>query len=275
MPSRDLLVSPDHAVFFDGVLVPARLLVNGASITRETRLANVRYFHVELDRHSIILADGLPAESYLDTGNRSFFQNGGQVVDINPDLCALSPSEQRDTLSCAPFVHAPEDVRPIWECLAGRAEQLGFAAPGSETTTDPEPRLQANGREYRPVSVAGEVYSFMLPSSLDEVRLVSRTARPCDARPWIDDQRVLGITVSRIRVRHGSEVVDLPIDGPRLGRGWWGVERSTVQMWRWTNGDAVLRLPEARGSSRLLELTIASGMTYAADSVPEAAAATA
>jgi hypothetical protein len=63
--------------------------------------------------------------------------------------------------------------------------------------------------------------------------------------------------------------VDLALDGAAPGKGWWGVERDGVRAWRWTSGDAVLRLPEANGSSRLLELTIGGGLTYplhAADS---------
>jgi hypothetical protein len=37
------------------------------------------YVHVELDRHDILLAEGLPAESYLDTGNRAAFGTQGGV----------------------------------------------------------------------------------------------------------------------------------------------------------------------------------------------------
>ena len=75
MPHRDLLVSPDHAVFVDGKLICARQLVNGTTIRQETGWAAVEYFHVELDAHAILLAEGLPAESYLNTGNRGFFAN--------------------------------------------------------------------------------------------------------------------------------------------------------------------------------------------------------
>ena len=77
MPHRDLLLSPDHAVALDGRLIPIHLLVNGASIAREPAQGGVLYFHVELDRHAVLLAEGLPAESYLDTGNRFQFSNGG------------------------------------------------------------------------------------------------------------------------------------------------------------------------------------------------------
>jgi phospholipase/lecithinase/hemolysin len=68
-PCRDLFLSPDHAVFHDGVLIPVKHLVNGTSINRAPR-DQVTWWHVELSRHDVLLADGLPCESFLDTGAR-------------------------------------------------------------------------------------------------------------------------------------------------------------------------------------------------------------
>ena len=79
MPHRDLWLSPDHAVYIDGALIPIRYLVNGASIAQQ-EVDEVIYWHVELPRHGVILAEGLPCESYLDTGNRDAFANGGAAV---------------------------------------------------------------------------------------------------------------------------------------------------------------------------------------------------
>ena len=69
---RDLVLSPDHAVFADGVLVPVRHLVNGMTVVQQ-HVAALSYFHVELTAHAAIVAEGLPCESYLDTGNRAAF----------------------------------------------------------------------------------------------------------------------------------------------------------------------------------------------------------
>jgi hypothetical protein len=58
VPHRDLLISPGHAIFCDGLLIPAKLLVNGATIFPEPEWRRVSYFHVELDRHGVLLAGG-------------------------------------------------------------------------------------------------------------------------------------------------------------------------------------------------------------------------
>jgi hypothetical protein len=84
-PVRALLLSPDHAVFVGGALIPVRYLVNGASVV-QVRCDVITYWHVELAEHAEILAEGLPCESYLDTGNRAAFANGGVVRQLHPDF---------------------------------------------------------------------------------------------------------------------------------------------------------------------------------------------
>jgi len=78
-PLADLLLSPDHAVLVAGGLIPIRYLVNGRTIVQEAVDA-ITYWHVELERHGVILAEGLPCESYLDTGNRAAFEGGARRV---------------------------------------------------------------------------------------------------------------------------------------------------------------------------------------------------
>jgi hypothetical protein len=77
-------------VFLSGVLVPVKLLINGKSIARMKRNA-VTYYHVELPRHAVILADGLTVESYLDLGDRVDF-DGRATIRLFPDFSArLAP----------------------------------------------------------------------------------------------------------------------------------------------------------------------------------------
>jgi hypothetical protein len=60
VPVRDLLLSPDHSVFAENVLIPIKHLINGLTVVQE-RVDRVRYFHVELDRYDVLFAEGLPA----------------------------------------------------------------------------------------------------------------------------------------------------------------------------------------------------------------------
>ena len=146
VPHRDLLVSPDHAIFVDGMLICARQLVNGTTIRREKGWSSVDYYHVELNEHAILLAEGLPAESYLDTGNRGFFANAGAPLVLHPDLTDETDHPTREVGSCAPFVWDEANVRPVWQRLADRA---GTAQ--RVTTTDADPRLVADQRTVKPV----------------------------------------------------------------------------------------------------------------------------
>jgi hypothetical protein len=87
-PRRDVWLSPDHAIYEEGVLIPIRHLLNAATI-RQDPVETITYWHVELERHSAILAAGLATESYLDTGNRFVFMNGGVVVNAEPDFARV------------------------------------------------------------------------------------------------------------------------------------------------------------------------------------------
>ena len=68
VPHRDLYLSPQHAVYIDGVLIRVGALVNGRSVARCSKYEADRltYFHVELDDHQVLFAEGASVESKLD-----------------------------------------------------------------------------------------------------------------------------------------------------------------------------------------------------------------
>jgi len=73
LPKRELFLSPEHAVFVGGVLVPVKLLVNGTSIAQGEAATGGVLAMSKLERHDVVRAEGLPAESYLDVGDRANF----------------------------------------------------------------------------------------------------------------------------------------------------------------------------------------------------------
>jgi hypothetical protein len=109
VPVRDLYLSPDHAVFVNGVFIPAKLFVNGTSIVQVKR-DRITYFHVELSRHAVIVAEGLPVESYLDLGDRADFANGGATIRLFPNFAALDAAMTWEAKGAAPLVLAGEKL---------------------------------------------------------------------------------------------------------------------------------------------------------------------
>ena len=201
LPARDLVLSPDHAVFVEGVLIPIRYLCNGATVVQE-EWEEVTYWHVELERHDVVLAEGLPAETYLDTGNRAAFEHSVAAPLLPPEFARAA----WEAHGYAKLVTSGEAVALVRATLAVQAEALGY-------------RLGADAA-LRVVEEQGVV------------RLLSRRFVPAEVLPGSDDHRPLGVAVTAIRI-DGREA---PLDDPRLGAGWYPPEDGL----RWTAGEATV-----------------------------------
>jgi phospholipase/lecithinase/hemolysin len=121
LPRRDLLVSPEHAMSLDGMLIPARCLLNGRTIVQERGLTGVDYYHVELDSHDLLLAEGAPSESYLDDDSRLMFHNAAEFAALYPD--AAEPGK-----FCAPRLTDGYQLEAIRRRLAAVANVAAEAA---------------------------------------------------------------------------------------------------------------------------------------------------
>ncbi|MBN9508510.1 MAG: Hint domain-containing protein [Alphaproteobacteria bacterium] len=235
-PTADVRLSPDHAVFADGVLIPIRYLLNGATIVQEF-VAAITYWHVELARHAVLLAQGLAAESYLDTGNRAAFANGGAAAMAHPDFAR----GRWRHLGCAPLVMAGAERQAVRRAVLEQAIALGHRLTGDAAIT-----LRAAGRDIAPLR-HGPSLRFALPRGSRRVHLTSRSWVPAETDPASDDRRRLGVAVTWLAF-DGARV---PLDDPRLGAGWHAAEPD----WRWSDGDAAIATQGARTLSVGLAMT--------------------
>ena len=86
VPQRDLWLSPHHALYLDGMLIEAKDLVNGVSIVQADRVEKVEYFHIELETHDVIIAEGALAESFIDDDSRGMFSNAHEYRQLYGDV---------------------------------------------------------------------------------------------------------------------------------------------------------------------------------------------
>ena len=86
-PHSNLFLSPDHAIYIDAVLIPIKYLLNGSTIT-QVPVARVTYHHIELAEHNVLLAQGLPAESFLDMRDGPSYASRPGPARLYPDYAA-------------------------------------------------------------------------------------------------------------------------------------------------------------------------------------------
>jgi hypothetical protein len=244
VPTRDLHVTKAHSLYLDGVLIPAEFLVNGYSIVEDSAAQVIEFYHIELPSHDVLFADGAPAESYKEDGNRDQFHNTDRPVVAAQEAEWFAP------------VHIDGPVmEAAWRRLMARSE---FQCP--KLTTDPDLHVIADGQRVDAEHAEDGVYRFRLERAPDELRIVSRSASPAELGRNPDWRR-LGVAIRSIVLRRADETRNLPHDWLGLSEGFHGAEAWGA---RWTDGDA--QLPNIvfcglAGSFELL-LTIGGDMQY-------------
>jgi hypothetical protein len=237
-PVRDLVLSPGHAVFVDGVLIPAHALINGATVVQEA-VERVRYFHIELDAHDVLLAEGLPCESYLDDGNRTTFGNSPEFTALHGRLDPKSWEH-----ACAPMVAGGPQLAEVQRRLLARAEAIGWSR-----VEEPGLRLLADGVAIAPVVARQNRYWFAAPPARD-LALASTSSVLAYTLPGVVDARRLGVAVSELKI--DGHALDLA--GPAFGPGFHAPEAHDEHAWRWTDGHGRLALTLAEPA--MLEVTL-------------------
>nr|WP_052366374.1 Hint domain-containing protein [Acetobacter pasteurianus] len=265
-----MLITAEHCLFFDGKFVPARMLVNGRSIFFDKSVTSYDYYHIETEAHSVVMADGMLTESYLDTGNRRAFSQKGNVVSIGGSRNLTWDD------AAAPLGVSREFAEPLFR----QAEARAIAAGITQKDAAPELTEEANlhlitdtGVSIRHAREHNGRIIFMIPTGVQSIRIASNASRPSDVvGPFVDDRRYFGVAVGDITLFEGnrsrtitSHLTDRELDG------WNALEWEDC---RWTSGNGLLPLGERHPNSvALIAIQIRkTGPYLATDTVQKKAA---
>jgi hypothetical protein len=170
----------------------------------------------------VLVANGAPAESYRDDGNRWLFQNANSGWTL--------PQQQ----PCAPVLTGGPAIDAVWHRLLNRTGPRASVP----LTADPDLHLLVDGRRLDVSTVrGGGVHTFRLPHTPKTIRVVSRAAAPAELG-LARDPRVLGVGVRKAAVWKGARLALIEADDGKLTSGFHGYEPDTDL--RWTDGDAAL-----------------------------------
>ena len=239
-PHQDLRITKAHSLYIDDVLIPVEFLVNHRTILWDDRAQEVEIYHVELESHDILIANGVPAESYRDDGNRWLFRNANSGWHLPPQ----DP--------CAPVLTGGPIVDTVWRRLRDRAGPRDLPP----LTNDPDLHLIVDGVRIDAQEHTGSVYIFRLSGAPGSVIVASRDAVPSElgiAR----DPRALGVALRRVTIRQGARFILLDAGDDRLTAGFHDYE--PADNLRWTDGFAELPIEAFAQFSKGAEVVLHLG----------------
>lgn len=221
VPCRDLRVTEGHSLYLDGILIPAGMLINGRSIEWDSDAEPTRVYHVELAEHDILVADGAPAESYRDDGNRRAFDNGARATGA-----ATKPAY-------ATVCSEGANVDAAWRRIVartGRAQQL---------SDDADLHLLVDGERLDPARIEDGTYHFAPRPRARSILIGSRAVVPAIVGS-VRDHRHLGVALEAITIITAQGATRLDYASRLLDKGFHEAEHGGRL--RWTNGAAELPL---------------------------------
>jgi hypothetical protein len=137
VPHADLFVTQAHALFIDGVLVPAGCLINGTTITLDDarEYNELEFYHIKMENHDVVYAEGAPCETLLQVDENAanfaeYFRIYG-VPTSEPMPCvplvtyngARSEIKSRLRSALSPWIDRREKIDVIRDHL----EELGVS----------------------------------------------------------------------------------------------------------------------------------------------------
>jgi hypothetical protein len=244
VPQHDLFLTRQHAMRVGEVLVPVEHLINDISVLWDEQARVITYYHLELDRHDILLAEGAPAESFRDNNSAELFQNSA----ARPPTAPLP--------SCLPVVETGAALDRAWAEIAARIAPL----PPETWTADADLHLLVDGRRVDPEQIDGACVLFALPPAPRSIEIVSRTTIPAAAGLGPDLRR-LGVALGAIRLHSDGTCHTLDLADLSLTDGFAPFEHGH----RWTRGRAGVPAVFTTGLTQnrtCLELQVCGSLRY-------------
>jgi len=202
-----------------------------------------------LERHDILMGDGMAAESGPGTGKEA-----APAINVMPLRAGDEPAAKRQPPDltprprsdlCAPLLLGDAALK-IHARLLARARELGYTE-----TNEPQLSISADGTVIEAVGINDGTYRYRLPPRTKSLRVASRGYAPVEASPVTGDARRLGVALARLRLAKKT----LPLSDDFCVAGFHPLEGAPAARWRWTNGDATIALPP-RPAESILEITI-------------------